>query len=1239
MPLTIEQQRAVAIAQAKRKRAEAEAKAPPSPLRAETDAIIEEAAAAIPGGYEAWAAKPADPKRMAALGYTPDPLAKSGYSRPRAPQAPIVDSGQTTNLFTDAMRMLEAPIAGLTGGASGGGLEGWAKTTTQNPLLGATEAVNFLSPVDEAGRAYLGLRDTGAGLIDGDMGKAAQGAQQASIEGSFAGLQALPGSMTLKGLTGPARAAPNTLAGAQKAAVQASRAPPVRKSAPQVVEAPATTPEPFSAPAEPKASGFLRNNADRIVGGGVGAFAGGAGDAIAAEGDGSGNGPDIINPVTGGLAGLIVPRAAARGYRGIRDSAGFNQRVASRAVRNVLAPVGRTAEEVYAAKVAQVGDKPATLADLTQQGQNLAVGLTRLPGQAGQLAVQQSEDVLRTRTGRLFSDVETTTKINPASVAGDLDEAIKAASEEISPAYEQLFAKYAGVNSERLMQLADDPIVGQYVRSAIKASESLATTAGQAPSNARIWDLVKRGLDRTIEGQKRSSGQAAYELEKARAAIKDELDALMPDYKAVRDAADAPRMRAARKEGAKIAGGGMVVERVRKIASGLKGKPLTALQMGAVEKLALDIEKGRGIDGIASERMREILGAVFDDDTAAKLVARIRADQTIIKNAQRRNPNLGSATSQATMGGAGGIQNAADLAQNALALKTNPLATVLAALSKSGAYTKAQRDLIAQMLLGGADPENLARIYGRRGGPTRGQPTPPAGPPVNPLAPPRRPPEQAGFVTPGALAPLVGGSGGLAYGEFAPLQDMDRDGDTDADDRQAMRMSYGLGGLVGGGLVGGGLAGAGANRLLGPRRGGAPKVKPSPAAPSPPPEQFVPSPPTPGKLRAYHGSPHSFDAFESSNIGTGEGAASYGRGLYFAENLDVAKSYQSKLSRRDEFIDGEKFDYLNPRHVATKAVRERSWGTVDDAIGALQHQRKGTSGQERKVLDEAIRLLKSGSPVGKRTTQTHGTLYEVDIDASADDFLDWDKPLGSQTARVKQALEQTDAPAIRENEPLGEYIGRLGRKASEDVVDRLKAAGVPGIRYLDQGSRGAGEGSRNLVLFDDKRVSVVNRFGGAAPKTAPQKLRTGPGFGTEADYLRAVKEGDDAFRASAEKITQAGGFGDYKVSLRYPIDSELRGASFNVTKNGEVVGTFDLYSPGHTQELSLHAAVKPEFQRQGVATQFYDFVESTTGKRLRKSETMSPEGKALWDARERRSAPQKPPAQSGFGGGKPPRRN
>jgi len=49
-------------------------------------------------------------------------------------------------------------------------------------------------------------------------------------------------------------------------------------------------------------------------------------------------------------------------------------------------------------------------------------------------------------------------------------------------------------------------------------------------------------------------------------------------------------------------------------------------------------------------------------------------------------------------------------------------------------------------------------------------------------------------------------------------------------------------------------------------------------------------------IRAYHGSPHTFDRFDLSKIGTGEGAQAYGHGLYFAENEGVARSYKTTLS-------------------------------------------------------------------------------------------------------------------------------------------------------------------------------------------------------------------------------------------------------------------------------------------------------------------------------------------------------
>src|SRR5512139_1797003 len=41
----------------------------------------------------------------------------------------------------------------------------------------------------------------------------------------------------------------------------------------------------------------------------------------------------------------------------------------------------------------------------------------------------------------------------------------------------------------------------------------------------------------------------------------------------------------------------------------------------------------------------------------------------------------------------------------------------------------------------------------------------------------------------------------------------------------------------------------------------------------------------------WHGSPHKFDKFDSSKIGTGEGAQAYGHGLYLAESPEVATQY------------------------------------------------------------------------------------------------------------------------------------------------------------------------------------------------------------------------------------------------------------------------------------------------------------------------------------------------------------
>lgn len=45
----------------------------------------------------------------------------------------------------------------------------------------------------------------------------------------------------------------------------------------------------------------------------------------------------------------------------------------------------------------------------------------------------------------------------------------------------------------------------------------------------------------------------------------------------------------------------------------------------------------------------------------------------------------------------------------------------------------------------------------------------------------------------------------------------------------------------------------------------------------------------------------------------------------------------------------------------------------------------------------------------------------------------------------------------------------------EAAANYFKSIGVPGIKYWDQGSRGAGEGTRNFVIFDPERIKMLER--------------------------------------------------------------------------------------------------------------------------------------------------------------------
>ena len=179
-------------------------------------------------------------------------------------------------------------------------------------------------------------------------------------------------------------------------------------------------------------------------------------------------------------------------------------------------------------------------------------------------------------------------------------------------------------------------------------------------------------------------------------------------------------------------------------------------------------------------------------------------------------------------------------------------------------------------------------------------------------------------------------------------------------------------------------------------------------------------------IKAYHGSPHSFDRFSTEQIGTGEGAQAYGRGLYFAESEDVAKGYRDALASRkpSPTHKGRGYDELEgPEYRALSAIeREVRYNkklspkeAKEVAITSLKQQKKRAAEnidpairEERlKDYDEDLAALESMSP---DDIVIGGSMYEVNIDVEPDELLDWDKPMAEQSALVKQAFNFDPPP-------------------------------------------------------------------------------------------------------------------------------------------------------------------------------------------------------------------------------------
>lgn len=304
------------------------------------------------------------------------------------------------------------------------------------------------------------------------------------------------------------------------------------------------------------------------------------------------------------------------------------------------------------------------------------------------------------------------------------------------------------------------------------------------------------------------------------------------------------------------------------------------------------------------------------------------------------------------------------------------------------------------------------------------------------------------------------------------------------------------------------------NWLLEAARGGPPKLNPLAAdmidkggllanflAPGVKLPAMAPKPTT--GIRAYHGSPHDFDRFDISKIGTGEGAQAYGPGLYFAESEGVARSYRDGLSRGTVQAGNRSIPVAGTsgpgsiayqRQYGNMGLAERMLadhnGNFDRSIRDLMELAKAKRRfpkdqfitEPAEAYEAAAAQLKA-MRTGEWAPPSEGRMYEVRINADPEQFLDWDKPLSQQPAQARPILEKTLAEDRYDpSAPIGQILRNELMKP--ETATALREAGVPGTRYLDQNSRGVGEGTRNTVVWDDKLIEILRKYGLFPPVAA-----------------------------------------------------------------------------------------------------------------------------------------------------------
>nr|DAF09281.1 MAG TPA: cytosine DNA methyltransferase [Caudoviricetes sp.] len=249
-------------------------------------------------------------------------------------------------------------------------------------------------------------------------------------------------------------------------------------------------------------------------------------------------------------------------------------------------------------------------------------------------------------------------------------------------------------------------------------------------------------------------------------------------------------------------------------------------------------------------------------------------------------------------------------------------------------------------------------------------------------------------------------------------------------------------------------------------------------------------------IRTYHGTGASFDKFDFSHMGEGEGSQAFGWGGYVTNSKDIAEDYTRRAKIRK---DNGGFEFVTDMSANNKDMVRQYIYKHKDVNKGLDAMRKDLSSALEMFPDDDD-LKELSNILAKKNEEIAvpdniAYLYDVDIpDDNGSNYLYWDAPLtDKQKNTIIKELRRLKIDFADFKKRGFSFDGSFGGNSydflmyalrrtkkwqdvntSRAVSKFLSSIGFTGIKYK-AGSifGGAKEDDYNYVIFDENNANIV----------------------------------------------------------------------------------------------------------------------------------------------------------------------